>query len=119
MSINSYLRAGSRSTLNTKTRYDLVPFGALAQIADVLAYGADKYEANNWARGTAWWCGEDLDSETGLSHLAHAGCCLLFLLEYQRNGWGSDDRFRGPDSQPFTKHDGRVAIKLQQDLDLN
>jgi hypothetical protein len=112
-----------------KTRFDLVPFAAVGEIADVLAYGAEKYEANNWARGTswgryfaalcrhvfAWWAGEDRDAETGLSHLAHAGCCLLFLMEYQRNGWGSDDRFRGPDGAAFTKHDGRAPLPLQQD----
>lgn len=106
--------------MSVKTRFDLVPFTAIGEIADVLAYGADKYEANNWCRGTnwgryyaalcrhifAWWRGEDKDPETGFSHLAHAGCCLLFLMEYQRNQWGADDRFIGPDGETFTKHDG-------------
>ena len=103
-----------------KTRFDLVPFAALGEITDVLTYGASKYTANNWCRGTgwgryfsalcrhifAWWGGEDKDPETGYSHLAHAGCCLLFLMEYQRNGWGTDDRFTGPDGEQFTKDDG-------------
>ena len=103
-----------------KTRFDLIPFAAVGEIADVLAYGAEKYEANNWARGTnwgryfaalcrhlfAWWGGEDKDPETGFSHLAHAGCCLIFLMEYQRNNWGTDDRFTGPDGSTFTKDDG-------------
>jgi hypothetical protein len=106
-----------------KPRLGLLPVGALCQVAEVLTYGASKYSANNWARGTewsryydalqrhlfAWWAGEAGDPETGASHLAHAGCCLLFLLEYERNGWGCDDRFRGPDAAPFTKHDGRAA----------
>ena len=26
--------------------------------------------------------GEKIDSETGISHLAHAMCCLLFLLAF-------------------------------------
>ena len=105
-----------------KTRFDLIPFAAIGEIADALAYGAEKYEDNNWCRGTnwgryfaamcrhvfAWWSGEDTDSESGYSHLAHAGCCLLFLMEYQRNGWGTDDRFTGPDGERFTKDDGIV-----------
>ena len=103
-----------------KPRLDLVPWPAVEQIAEVLTYGAAKYDDNNWARGArwgryfaalcrhlfAWWGGENLDPETGLSHLAHAGCCLLFLMSYQRNGWGTDDRFTGPDQQPWVKGDG-------------
>ena len=27
-------------------------------------------------------------------------------MEYQRNGYGTDDRFTGPDGSTFTKHDG-------------
>ena len=53
----------------------------------------------------AWWGGQDKDPETGFSHLAHAGCCLIFLMEYQRNGYGTDDRFTGPMVQP-SPHDG-------------
>ena len=103
----------------SKPRLELVPWPAINEIAEVLTYGAKKYDANNWCRGArwgryfaalcrhifAWWGGEDKDPETGYSHLAHAGCCLVFLMEYQRNGWGEDDRFKGPDSLPFKKHD--------------
>ena len=103
----------------SKPRLELVPWTAVTEIAEVLTFGAEKYDANNWCRGArwgryfaalcrhifAWWSGEEKDPETGKSHLAHAGCCLLFLMEYQRNTWGTDDRFKGPDSQPFVKHD--------------
>jgi hypothetical protein len=103
----------------SKPRLELVPWAAVTEIAEVLTFGAEKYDANNWCRGArwgryfaalcrhifAWWGGEEKDPETGKSHLAHAGCCLLFLMEYQRNNWGSDDRFKGPDNQPFVKHD--------------
>lgn len=103
-----------------KPRWELLPWNAVEEVVEILTFGAKKYEDNNWARGarwgrymraaishiTQWWRGEDLDPETGKSHLAHAVCCLIFLMEYQRNGWGRDDRFKGPDNLPFVKHDG-------------
>jgi hypothetical protein len=61
---------------------------------------------HNWRKGMAWhrlfgaalrhlWAwyrGEKADPETGLSHLAHAACCVLFLLTYELKGLGTDDR---------------------------
>jgi hypothetical protein len=105
----------------SKARFDLVPWAAIEEIAQVLTFGGKKYGDNNWCRGArwgryfaglcrhifAWWQGENLDPETGYSHLAHAGCCLIFLMEYQRNSWGTDDRFKGPDGEPFIKHDAQ------------
>ncbi len=91
---------------NAKTRYDLLPPELLEETAKVLTFGAQKYSAHNWAQGAswsryfsammrhmwAWWGGEDNDPETGFSHLAHAACCLSFLIAYQRRGLGEDDR---------------------------
>ena len=42
----------------------------------------------------AWQEGEDVDAETGLNHMAHAGCNVLFLLAYQLYGMGKDDRWK-------------------------
>ncbi len=89
-----------------KPRYDLLPPELLLETAKVLEYGARKYAPNNWANGAdwsryfgamnrhlwAWWAGEDNDPETDLSHLAHAACCLAFLMAYQGRGIGTDDR---------------------------
>ena len=89
-----------------KTPWHLMPPDALNQIAQVLAFGATKYGDRNWEKGMnwsrpfsalmrhmwAWWRGEDRDPETGLSHLAHAGCCILFLLSYEGRAHGTDDR---------------------------
>jgi hypothetical protein len=91
---------------NSKARYDLLPPELLEETAKVLTFGAQKYSAHNWAQGAswsryfsammrhmwAWWRGEDNDPETGFSHLAHAACCLSFLIAYQRRGLGEDDR---------------------------
>ncbi len=98
-----------------KVRMDLLPANALTEIAKVLTFGARKYDAWNWAKGMAWsrligaalrhlfaWArGEDTDPETGLSHLAHLGCCVVFLLEYEHGGLGVDDRYRLTKPQPM------------------
>ena len=89
-----------------KNRLDLLPILPLLEIGRVLTYGANKYSERNWERGmawsrcyaallrhlTAWWNGEDVDPETGISHLAHAACCLFFLIEYEARKTGKDDR---------------------------
>lgn len=89
-----------------KQRYDLIPPDALDEIVKILTLGADKYDDRNWEKGMdwgryfgacmrhlwAWWGGEDCDRETGFSHLAHAGCCIFFLLAYEKRGVGLDDR---------------------------
>lgn len=90
-----------------KVRLDLLPTDALKEIARVLMHGSDKYGDYNWLKGlsysrvyasllrhiTSWWEGEDKDYESGLSTLAHVGCCCLFLLTYQLRGMTDlDDR---------------------------
>jgi hypothetical protein len=78
-----------------KPRFSLFPHRALAEVLRVLEAGARKYSVNNWMKvpelrtryydalqrhAQAWWLGERNDQETGLHHLAHACCCVLFLL---------------------------------------
>ncbi len=89
-----------------KLPYDLLPGDAVEEIVKVLQFGATKYGERNWEKGMkwnrpfaalmrhmwAWWKGEEKDPETGLSHLAHAGCCILFLLSYTLRGVGEDNR---------------------------
>jgi hypothetical protein len=91
-----------------KPRMELLSSEALIQIALVLNEGAKKYSDNNWRKGMSWSRllgaamrhltsfkdGEDLDKETGLSHLAHLGCCTMFLLEYIKTHPEMDDRYK-------------------------
>ena len=78
-----------------KPRWDLLPLDSVREIVRVLTYGSNKYSDNNWQsldkpidryyaalmrHIVAWRTGEDVDPETGIQHLAHAGCCILFLL---------------------------------------
>lgn len=88
---------GLGGTGTMKDRWDLLPMRELQDVIKVVTYGAKKYAANNWvdveeAREryyaaaqrhiVAWWLGESVDSDTGLPHLAHAVCDLLFLLGF-------------------------------------
>jgi len=89
-----------------KVPYELLPPDALHAIAEVLGDGAIKYAERNWENGMnwgrvfgaamrhlwAWWSREDKDPESGRSHLAHAACCVLFLLAYEMRKVGKDDR---------------------------
>jgi len=79
-----------------KLRWDLIQPLATQAYVDVLTYGAKKYDDHNWRKVPllrqryfaaairhiwAWWLDERCDPESGLHHLAHAICCLMFLLE--------------------------------------
>lgn len=89
-----------------KLRYDLVSAIGLEEIVKVYTYGAHKYADNNWRKGLKWsrifaaimrhlwafWRGENVDKESGLPHLAHAGWGILSLLEFQTTHSDLDDR---------------------------
>ncbi len=91
-----------------KPRMGLIPREAKLLIAKVLTFGAEKYDAWNWAKGMKWsrlidatqrhldaWAeGENIDEETGLSHLGGALCSLVFLAVYEARGLGEDDRHK-------------------------
>lgn len=89
-----------------KPRMDLLVPEADELTAQVLAFGASKYGPHNWMEGIAhsrlhaalrrhlgsWSKGEDRDPESGLPHLAHARCCLDFLIWMSIHRRDLDDR---------------------------
>lgn len=93
---------------SSKPNISLVPTKALEEITKAFDYGAKKYSPYNWAKGFTWRRlidatyrhinafngGEDVDPETGLSHIAHAGACIMMLLEHQKRNLGTDDRHK-------------------------
>ena len=100
---------------DNKIRYELLPPEFSREVAEVLTFGAKKYGDRNWEKGMKWsrvygalkrhiedWFDPykpDEDPETGLSHLAHAGCCLAFLMAYDaRDMIAYDDRPIGNDA---------------------
>lgn len=103
----------SKNTWTTGQKFDqgkpalsLIDRGAMEELAAVLTFGAKKYTAHNWRKGIeysrlsdaalrhifAFIDGEDLDVESGLPHLGHAMCCLMFLTWMSKNRIDLDDR---------------------------
>lgn len=81
---------------------------AMLGTAEVLAFGAKKYAPNNWRKGLSWsrvigailrhlaaiQMGEDHDKETGLLHVDHLSCEVMFLQEFFRTHKHLDDRHK-------------------------
>lgn len=104
---NSWIEGGIK--LDTgKPAMSLLDRHALEEIAQVLRFGAEKYSPHNWREGIrfsrltdaalrhifAFVDGENADPETNVSHIAHASCCLMFLLWMVKNRPDLDDRYK-------------------------
>lgn len=98
-----------RQKTEDKPRMDLVPPSLVKAAATIMTFGAVKHGENDWRNKpyawgaiysslqrhmTAWFDGEDKDSEWNKSHLWHAACCLSFLIEYEEKGIGIDNRWK-------------------------
>ena len=89
-----------------KADYSLLPLHLLEGAVKVMAKGAEKYSAWNWAKGmpwstpyacamrhlAAWYRGETNDAETGENHIDHAICNLLMLKHFADTYQDGDDR---------------------------
>lgn len=82
-----------------KLRFDLIEPEFEEDLAKVLTLGAEKYAANSWQNLpdaedryyaalrrhlNAYRQGEKVDEESGLSHLAHVACNVMFLAHFER-----------------------------------
>ncbi|UAK38387.1 DUF5664 domain-containing protein [Gordonia bronchialis] len=90
-------------------RYDLIPAEPLRLLAALYGRGVAKYSERNWEAGYEWsksfaalnrhlwqfWSGEDVDTETGLPHLASVAWHAFALLEYMTTHPEFDDRPKG------------------------
>ena len=78
-----------------KRDFTLLPWEGVEKVVEVLEFGAGKYGRDNWRKLengqqrnlaaaqrhlVAMMQGKETDKESGLSHAAHAICCLLFVL---------------------------------------
>jgi hypothetical protein len=86
-----------------------IPPVAIIEESVVMALGAAKYGAYNWINDPvdattyysaamrhlmSWFAGDDMDPESGVSHLAHVRACCAILMDAGRAGSLIDDRPR-------------------------
>ena len=91
----------------SKVPLHLVPPSAKHFLAMALADGASKYGPYNWREHNisvsvykaalerhmdAFWDGEDLASDSGVHHAAHALACIAIMLDAMTIGMLHDDR---------------------------
>lgn len=91
-----------------KSRIDLIDADFLEDVGHVLGFGAQKYNPHNWRGGLHYSrcigaayrhlgrinMGEDIDPESGLPHVAHLACCVMFLHFMIKNRPDLDDRYK-------------------------
>jgi hypothetical protein len=100
--------AGGPKYDGDKSTVQLLPPQAVLSVGNVLRFGAIKYEAHSWHKVDnageryigaglrhilAHMDGEVFDRESGLPHLAHGICSLMFVLELllrEQQGRGKD-----------------------------
>lgn len=90
-----------------KAPMSVVPANVLAELGVAMLEGSLKYGRHNWRDAGirssvyydaclrhlfAWWEGEDIDPDSGLSHITKAMATLLVLRDGQTAGMCEDDR---------------------------
>lgn len=109
-SVKDYTKGTAIKFDQDKIDWSILPIGASEEIIKVFKFGEAKYARGNFLEGDgleysrvinsllrhvhAFMRGEDLDPETGISHIAHAGCNIYMLLTYELNKqkFNNDDR---------------------------
>lgn len=89
-----------------EARFDLIPGDTLEALACHFGRGSKKYADHNWLKGYkwslsfaammrhawAWWRGEDIDPETGSSHMIAVAWHAFAMATFQARAVGTDDR---------------------------
>lgn len=88
-----------------KDRWDLLPIDCVEEVVKILTFGSQKYGDNSWQRvenaPERYYAalmrhlsqsrqGQLIDEESGLSHLSHAMCNVVFLLWLEKHKISKD-----------------------------
>jgi hypothetical protein len=120
-----------------KVPFSTVPMGVVAQTGLAMMEGGRKYGRHNY-RGakvpavrasvyfdanfrhmTAWWEGEDIDPDSGLSHVIKAIASLTVLADAMMTGQLEDDRPPKLPSgwqKPLNEHAGDIIDRYPESL---
>lgn len=97
----------------------------VSSVAQVREFGAKKYSRDNWKKGFKitrslaaalrhiflFLSGQTNDSESGLSHLAHAVCCLEHAIYDMTHHPENDDRYQVlPSTSEGNNSDGNPSV---------
>lgn len=88
-----------------KPRWSLVHFKSLIPLVRSLEFGARKYDPENWKKGlnkkellesiqrhlAAMFDGEEIDKESGISHIGHIQCNAMFYVYMLDNNLGNEE----------------------------
>lgn len=110
----------------SKVPWSVLPTPVMGEVALAMLEGACKYARHNYreigVRASiyydavvgrhlaAWWEGEDVDADSGLSHLVKAMAGLAILRDAQIRGLMTDDR--PPGTMDFVKAQNDMAAKI-------
>lgn len=100
----------TKATKNDKGKVDLSLLSPIMKegVARAMQFGAEKYSRHNYLNGgftsgrllaslmrhiDAYVRGEDLDPESGLHHLFHAGANIQMLVDNMHEGTLEDNRY--------------------------
>lgn len=110
-----------------KVPFSTVPSEVTAEVGLAMLEGALKYGRHNYRTVgvrasvyydaalrhlTAWWEGQDLDPDSGLSHLVKCLACLYVLRDSQNMGNWVDDRPPRLPDDGWTERLNRFAAEL-------
>lgn len=117
-----------------KPQWNLVDLPSFEPMVRVLEYGAKKYAPHNWKKGLpiteiydslqrhliAFMGGEDNDPESGLPHIGHIQCNIMFMAYMFKNkAQQFDDRHKEPSFEGYKIWANEVLRQNTENLKVN